>query len=340
MALGMWSLPPSPRWLALRAVDAAAADGGDHGVAAVASATEKQGASEANSEGNSTETPLLAGGSGDVEGFEDGTKSAALRREAVAALRRLRGLRAGEDDGGEAEREVAVMVATCVREREGVGGAEQGWSQLVTGTNGRALLIGCGLVFFQQVTGQPSVLYYAASILQDAGFSAAADATKVSVVLGLFKLGMTGVAVATVDKWGRRPLLLVGVSGLVASLVGLGTFYQLGADIPSLSVLALLAFVGCYQVSFGPIAWLMVSEVFPLGVRGRAQSVATLLNFATNAVVTFAFPPIEAALGQAGTFYAFGAIGVGALAFIYTQVPETKGLELEEIEAKLAGGQL
>ncbi|CAI5504873.1 unnamed protein product, partial [Closterium sp. Naga37s-1] len=190
------------------------------------------------------------------------------------------------------------------------------------------------------VTGQPSVLYYAGSILQDAGFSAATDATRVSVLLGLFKLGMTGVAIATVDRWGRRPLLLAGVSGLVASLVLLGWTYSSLSGVPALSVLALLLFVGCYQVSFGPIAWLMVSEVFPLPVRGRAQSIATLLNFASNALVTFALPPIQGALGQAGTFYSFATIGAGALLFIYLWVPETRGLQLEEIEAKLVAGKI
>ncbi|CAI5958122.1 unnamed protein product [Closterium sp. NIES-64] len=94
------------------------------------------------------------------------------------------------------------------------------------------------------------------------------------------------------------------------------------------------------QVSFGPIAWLMVSEVFPLPVRGRAQSIATLLNFASNALVTFALPPIQGALGQAGTFYSFATIGAGALLFIYLWVPETRGLQLEEIEAKLVAGKI
>ncbi|GJP31231.1 hypothetical protein CLOM_g10191 [Closterium sp. NIES-68] len=222
----------------------------------------------------------------------------------------------------------------------GGSGGKSGWSELVTGASGRALVIACGLVFFQQVTGQPSVLYYAGSILQDAGFSAASDATRVSVLLGCFKLAMTGVAVATVDRWGRRPLLLAGVSGLVASLVLLGSLYAIHTTLPTLSVLSLLLFVGCYQVSFGPIAWLMVSEVFPLPVRGRAQSLATLVNFGSNALVTFALPPIQDTLGQAATFYSFATIGAGALVFIYLWVPETKGLQLEEIEAKLTAGKI
>ncbi|KAL0321675.1 UNVERIFIED_CONTAM: D-xylose-proton symporter-like 2 [Sesamum calycinum] len=144
-----------------------------------------------------------------------------------------------------------------------------------------------------QITGQPSVLYYAATIFQSAGFSAASDATKVSILLGLWKLIMTGVAVMAVDRLGRRPLLLGGVSGIVISLFLLGSYYTYLGDIPAVAVVALLVYVGCYQLSFGPIGWLMISEVFPLRLRGRGLSIAVLVNFAANAVVTFAFSPLR-----------------------------------------------
>ncbi|KAK9144202.1 hypothetical protein Sjap_004105 [Stephania japonica] len=199
----------------------------------------------------------------------------------------------------------------------------------------KALIIGAGLVLFQQITGQPSVLYYAATILQSAGFSAASDATRVSILLGLLKLIMTGVAVVAVDKLGRRPLLLGGVSGIVISLFLLASYYTVLNSAPAVAVVALLLYVGCYQLSFGPIGWLMISEIFPLRLRGRGLSLAVLVNFAANALVTFAFPPLQSLLGAGMIFVLFGVIAILSLIFIFFIVPETKGLTLEEIEAKI-----
>ncbi|GAB4813293.1 hypothetical protein N2152v2_000339 [Parachlorella kessleri] len=225
----------------------------------------------------------------------------------------------------------------------------------------RPLAIGVSLMLFQQITGQPSVLYYAATIFQAAavlyyaatifqaaGFSGATEAAQVSLILGLFKLVMTCVAVATVDSWGRRPLLLLGVGGIVVSLLALGTVgsgaLPLGASMAAWANLgALLLYVGCYQVSFGPISWLLVSfgpiswllvgEVFPLKVRGQAIALATITNFASNFAVSLALPTVQQAVGQSATYFGFAGIGAVALLTIYNLVPETKGKTLEEIEA-------
>jgi len=201
-----------------------------------------------------------------------------------------------------------------------------------------ALTVGLSLMLFQQITGQPSVLYYAAKIFQDAGFTSSSSATGISVVLGLFKLVMTGVAIATVDSWGRRPLLLWGVSGIVVALVALATIQSsllLPATAPlaiNLNVVALLLYVGAYQVSFGPISWLLCGEVFPLSVRGSALALATITNFASNFLVSLCIPTLQESLGQAGLYVLFAGIAVGALAVINATVPETKGKSLEEIE--------
>jgi hypothetical protein len=115
-------------------------------------------------------------------------------------------------------------------------------------------------MLFQQITGQPSVLYYAAKIFQDAGFSGPGEATRISVVLGLFKLAMTGVAVATVGSWGRRPLLLYGVGGIVVALVALGAVGAGALGLPEgaaawANLGALLLYVGAYQVSACGVGW-------------------------------------------------------------------------------------
>ncbi|CAI0559645.1 unnamed protein product [Linum tenue] len=250
-----------------------------------------------------------------------------LKDTAINCLCRLRGEAFGDTAPAQVE-EILNELAFVGEEKEVTFG------EVFQGKCLKALTIGCGLVLFQQITGQPSVLYYAASILQSAGFSAASDATRVSILLGLLKLIMTGVAVLAVDKLGRRPLLLGGVSGIVVSLFLLGSYYIFLNDAPLMAVGALLVYVGCYQLSFGPIGWLMISEIFPLRLRGRGLGVAVLVNFGANALVTFAFSPLEAWLGAGTLFYLFGVIGLVSLLFIFFVVPETKGLTLEEIEAK------
>eukprot|EP01018_Ginkgo_biloba_P034383 Gb_38531 [translate_table: standard] len=282
MAIGMWWLPPSPRWLLLQAVQ----------------------------------------GKGNLQ---------ELKERAISSLSRLRGRPAGDRVSDGQIEETLRSLQDALEDQE----QEANFWEIFQGSSLKALTIGGGLVLFQQITGQPSVLYYAASILQSAGFSAASDATRVSVILGFFKLLMTGVAVLKVDQLGRRPLLIGGVSGIVVSLFLLAAYYNFFGGAPILAVVALLLYVGCYQVSFGPISWLMVSEIFPLRTRGRGISVAVLVNFASNALVTFSFSPLREFLGASFLFAAFGVIALLALLFVIFYVPETKGLSLEEIESKI-----
>jgi sugar porter (SP) family MFS transporter len=220
-----------------------------------------------------------------------------------------------------------------------------GLAALLDPRNGRALYAGLSLMLFQQITGQPSVLYYATPIMQRAGFASAAAATQVSVILGGFKFLMTGIAVLSVDRVGRRPLLLAGVTMLVAALLALaalsGPTPPLEGEAGALaSAACLLVYVGAYQVSFGPIAWLIVSEVFPQEVRTTAVGLATITNFGANFGVSLVLPLLEEAAGQDGTYLVFAALGVVALASIALTVPETKGKTLEEIERELQGPEL
>ncbi|CAN7052159.1 unnamed protein product [Brassica oleracea var. botrytis] len=250
-----------------------------------------------------------------------------LQQAAIKSLRRLRGS-VVVDSAAEQVNEILAELSSVGEDKEATLG------ELFQGKCLKALTIAGGLVLLQQITGQPSVLYYAPSILQTAGFSAATDATRISILLGLLKLVMTGVAVIVIDRLGRRPLLLGGVSGMMISLFLLGSYYIFYNTVPAVAVVALLLYVGCYQLSFGPIGWLMISEIFPLKLRGRGISIAVLVNFGTNALVTFAFSPLKELLGAGVLFCGFGVICVVSLFFIYFIVPETKGLTLEEIEAK------
>ncbi|KAI4295298.1 hypothetical protein L6164_035359 [Bauhinia variegata] len=257
-------------------------------------------------------------GKGDIQNLKD---------TAIHCLCRIRGPAIGDSALEQVDEILAELSYVGEEKKVTIG-------EMFRGKCGKALLIGCGLVLFQQITGQPSVLYYAASILQSAGFSAASDATRVSILLGLLKLIMTGAAVGVVDRLGRRPLLLGGVSGMVISLFLLGSYYMFLDNAPAIAVVGLLLYVGCYQISYGPIGWLMISEIFPLRLRGRGLSLAVLVNFGANALVTFSFSPLKALVGAAVLFYIFCGIAVASLVFIFFIIPETKGLTLEEIEAK------
>ncbi|KAI3896909.1 hypothetical protein MKX03_002580 [Papaver bracteatum] len=282
MGLGMWSLPASPRWLLLRAVQ----------------------------------------GKASLQEYKE---------KAIAGLSRLRGRPAGDKVSEKQVEETLVSLKEAYADEA----SEGSFWEVFQGPSLKAFTIGGGLVLFQQITGQPSVLYYAGSILQTAGFAAASDAARVSVVIGLFKFLMTGVAVLKVDDLGRRPLLIGGVTGITASLLFLSAYYKILQGYPLVAVAALLLYVGCYQISFGPISWLMVSEIFPIRTRGRGISLAVLTNFGANALVTFAFSPLKEALGADNLFLLFAGIALVSLLFVIFIVPETKGLSLEEIESKI-----
>lgn len=253
------------------------------------------------------------------------------RAEVSTALRRARG-KFGTDAVVEAElQQVETSLQAASNEPSGI-------SALFSKRNRAPLAVGCSLMVFQQITGQPSVLYYATQIFKDAGFDAN-NAAQISVGLGVFKLLMTGVTVFTVDSAGRRPLLLGGVSAMAAALAVLA-FCQYADVAPLVSVAALLVYVGAYQVSFGPISWLIVGEVFGLGVRSQATAVASLLNFGSNAGVSFLLPSLQQNLGQDGAYLLFCVISVVAVASIYFTVPETKGKSLEEIGTMFDEGRM
>jgi MFS family permease len=150
---------------------------------------------------------------------------------------------------------------------------------------------------------------------------------------------MTGIAVSKVDSLGRRPLLLGGISIITACLFALAALNTPGevqtTAQAQASVAAIFLYVGAYQLSFGPIAWLLVGEVFPSKVRSAAVGLATLSNFGSNFLVSLFLPTVQETVGLRGTYLGFASVGVLALASIYFTVVETRGKTLEEIEAEL-----
>jgi sugar porter (SP) family MFS transporter len=198
------------------------------------------------------------------------------------------------------------------------------------------LIIGIGLALFQQLSGINTVIYYAPTILKYAGFENASAAILAAVGLGVVMLCSHVAAIFLVDRVGRRPLLLVGIAGQIAGLAALGAafyFKQLSGSIGDIAVASLVVYVACFAFGLGPIFWLLISEIYPLAVRGAAMSTATVANWAMNLVVAVTFLTLVSVVGRATTFWIYGAITVIAWIFIYKLVPETKGKTLEQIEA-------
>lgn len=206
-----------------------------------------------------------------------------------------------------------------------------------------ALIIGIGLMFFQQMTGINTVIYYAPTIFQKAGFVSDASAIYATVGVGLINVIFTVVSIKLIDRLGRKPLLSGGLIGMIISLVALGLAFQfeasLGDALKWVTVGSLVVYIASFAISLGPIAWLIISEIYPLKIRGVAMSIATLSNWAFNFVVALTFLPLLDALGPPTTFWLYAVLGVCGWFFCRFYMPETKGRTLEEIETHWQEGK-
>jgi SP family galactose:H+ symporter-like MFS transporter len=223
------------------------------------------------------------------------------------------------------------------------GTVQQGgnWAELTSRLLRPAMIVGIGLALFQQVTGINTVIYYAPTIFQSAGFASASVAILATAGVGVVNVLMTVVALLLLDRVGRRPLLLIGMAGMVVSLGGLGTAF-LFPHLPVLRWVAagsLMLYVGSFAVGLGPVFWLLISEIYPVKIRGLAMSMATVANWGANLIVALTFLTLIHGMGRPGTFWLYGLVGIGAWIFAYTLVPETKGRSLEDIEAHWRAGK-
>ena len=219
----------------------------------------------------------------------------------------------------------------------------------------KPLIISIGLMVFQQFCGINAVLFNAASIFADAGFK---NSKLVSTSVGLIQFVGTGLACLIMDKAGRRILLLIMAIGMCVALVGLGLYFEIyippkddssssdavslvgsishsvpASKISWLSILCIVLFNLAFSLAWGPIPWLVMSEIFPLRARGPASSIATLSNWLLVFIVTNRFPSMQAGLTPQGTYWFFGGWCFVGFVFVYLLMPETKGKTLEEIEA-------
>ncbi|CAN7025256.1 unnamed protein product [Brassica rapa subsp. trilocularis] len=201
------------------------------------------------------------------------------------------------------------------------------------------LVVGIGLMLIQQFSGSAAVISYASTIFRKAGFSVAIGST----MLGLFMIPKAMIGLILVDKWGRRPLLLTSACGMSITCMLLGLAFALQQKMqllpeltPVFTFICVTLYIATYAIGVGGLPWVIMSEIFPINIKVTAGSLVTLASWSSSSIVTYAFNFLFEWSTQ-GTFYIFGAIGGGALLFIWLLVPETKGLSLEEIQISLTG---
>ena len=221
-------------------------------------------------------------------------------------------------------------------------GQQGSWSELASPLVRPALITGIGLAVFQQMTGINTVIYYAPTIFQFAGFQSASTAILATFGVGVINVLMTILARQLLDRVGRRPLLLISLAGMTLGLGVLGLAFFLPAlsgVLAWIAVGSLMLYVGSFAIGMGPVFWLLISEIYPLSIRGMAMGIATLANWGANLLVALTFLILIQFLGRPLTFWFYGLVGVGAWLFAYSFVPETKGRTLEEIEKHWRAGR-
>ena len=213
-----------------------------------------------------------------------------------------------------------------------------GWKDLVQPWLRPVILVGVGLAVFQQFIGCNTVIYYAPTIFNQAGFGAS-GAIAGTIGTGIVNFMMTVLAIYLIDRAGRKPLLVAGNILMSLSLIVLGLLIRVlhqagGSSISAwITVICLTIYIGAFAFSWGPVVWVMLGEIFPLKVRGIAMSVASMANWVANLIVSFTFPVLLQAVGISTLFLAYGVIGFLSLVFVRYRVVETKERSLEQIEA-------
>ena len=227
-----------------------------------------------------------------------------------------------------------------IRDVRSVSGEQGRLAELLSPRVRRLVEIGVLLAVFQQVTGINTVIYYAPTLLSDAGFGNSASLLA-NVGNGVVNVGMTIVAIRLIDRVGRRPLLLVGTGGMAVALAAIAIDFAVGGSHlhgagAAIALVALAVYTGSFAIGLGPVFWLLISELYPQRLRGLAMSVATIANWGANFVVTVSFLTLLNAISNAGTFFLFAFLTLVALAYFGWRVPETKGKSLQDIERQLA----
>jgi MFS transporter, SP family, xylose:H+ symportor len=244
------------------------------------------------------------------------------RREAAARIL------ARVDGAASAQTELAAIEASLAREKGSL-------TQLLEPGFRVALLIGIGLAVLQQVTGINVFLYYGPEIFKQLGTTTDVALLQ-TVVVGTVNLLFTIGAIWSVDRWGRRPLMILGAAGMGLCLVAMGVAAQLGV-VAVWVLVFMLGYIACFALSVGPVTWVLLSEIFPTRVRGRALGLATFCLWTANFIVSQTFPMLDEnrwlieRFNHGFPFYLYAVFCLILVILVWRWVPETKGRSLESI---------
>jgi len=224
-----------------------------------------------------------------------------------------------------------------------IGKHGSSWSELLKPSVRRAVLLGIGLAFCRGLAGFSIILYgYSPTILELSGIKIASFAILATVGIGIVNTIMTFVAIAFIDRVGRRPLMIVGLIGVTISLTVMGItlmFDGTSEYVKWITLGSLLLYIGTWSVGPRPVFWLLISEIYPTKVRAKAMSLGSLTNWGTTWLVTLTFLPLVGLIGRTGTFWFYGFFAIVTLLLFYFLIPETNGQSLEKIEDHWRGGK-
>lgn len=223
-----------------------------------------------------------------------------------------------------AEREIREIEETLALEKGS-------WRLLLEPGIKMAVFIGVALAVLQQFTGIDAIIYYGPRIFEEAGF-ALSEALGGQVVIGIINVTFTVIAIFTIDSLGRKKLLLLGTSGMLITLVFIGILFAAGKAEGMLLLSLVLVFIACFAFSLGPVVWVLLSEIYPNRIRGRAMSIATIAVWIGTALIGQLIPLSLDNLGPHITFWIFAFFCLPTLYIGWKLLPETKGKTLEEIE--------
>ena len=229
-----------------------------------------------------------------------------------------------------AESEIELIKASAIADAYEEKG---GLKVLFTRKYAAVLTLGIIVAVFQQWCGTNVIFNYAQEIFSDAGYSVG-DVLFNIVITGVANVIFTIVALFTIDRWGRRSLMLFGSISLAVIYLILGTCYHFHIT-GFFMVILVVAAISAYAMTLGPVTWVLLAEIFPNRVRGVAMATCTFALWTGCCTLTFSFPPMNAALGSSGSFWIYSVICFCGFAYLLRRCPETKGVSLEELEKKL-----